>query len=92
MTEFFDKLRSDRATERAIELASEIEERSVQARLQATLALRLADVDVSNAVLRAVLGVSIADLPDEPQRGKTVRSIRPSQRPVQSEGSESAPT
>jgi Cyanobacterial TRADD-N associated 2-Transmembrane domain len=55
MTNFFDKLRADRATREAVVLAESIEDDVMRSRLQATLALQLAGGEVSDEIARSIL-------------------------------------
>lgn len=66
MVDFFDRLRIDRKLEESLQLANAVEDEGLRSRLQAMLALTLADAKSSPGALSAVYGKAIQ--PDEPMK------------------------
>lgn len=56
MTEFFDKLRADRKLEESLNLASQVPDQILQSRLKIIIAMNLADVKSSEAILPLIIG------------------------------------
>ncbi len=55
MTEFFDKLRADRKLEESLNLASQVPDPILQSRLKIIIAMNLADVKSSEALLPSII-------------------------------------
>lgn len=57
MTEFFDKLRTDRKLDESLNVLEKIEDKAISSRVKALLALNFAEIDVSDDVFRRVVGM-----------------------------------
>ena len=60
MTEFFDKLRTDRKLDECLKLADQISDPSMAGRLKALLALHFAEIQVDLPVFQGVIGATAA--------------------------------
>jgi hypothetical protein len=59
MQEFFDSLRKDRKLEESLKLADKVEDKDLQSKVQAQLALHFAEINHSDALLSALLGLHL---------------------------------
>jgi len=57
MSDFFDKLRTDRKLEEALRLVEQIEDAALQARMKSLLTINFAEIPVSEAMTAALLGL-----------------------------------
>lgn len=66
MTEFFDKLRTDRKLDEALKLADAITDPAVSSRLRALLALHFAEVSVELPLFESVVRTQLGEKPPPP--------------------------
>ncbi|WP_318400394.1 TRADD-N-associated membrane domain-containing protein [Photobacterium leiognathi] len=57
MTEFFDKLRTDRKLDESLKVLEQIEDKDISSRVKALLALNFAEINVSDDVFRRVVSM-----------------------------------
>jgi hypothetical protein len=74
--QFFDRLRHDRKLEKSLELAANISDPEVQSKLQALLALHLAEVETANAQPSSIFGTSDTTSIEALQRDQGVAEER----------------
>ena len=58
MTSFFEKARVDRSLSEALRLADEVPDKLIRSRLQTVLALRLANAEATDEVIRTVMATN----------------------------------
>lgn len=74
MTQFFDKLRTDRSLDESLNLSHDISDPLVQSRLQALLALDFAEVKLTDGILSAVLNAQVPSEQDQSEATGTEHS------------------